>query len=259
MRVLQITDPHLMADPAGALLGVNTRDSLDAVITSVLDNHGQPDLILATGDIAQDATEEAYRLFGEKLDVFHCESAWIAGNHDDSTLLNRVAAEWKSDRKQIFMGGWHFVLLDTSVHGKVHGKLSDDELEFLEQALKEHPELPTLVALHHHPVDIEAKWMSPIGLHNRDEFWRIVDQFPQVRSVLWGHIHQEQDIDRQGVRLLATPSTCIQFTAGSDKFSVEDKSPGYRWFEMWPDGRFDTSVVRTENFEFELDMQSTGY
>ena len=56
LRVLQLTDPHLMADPAGALLGVNTRDSLDAVIAQVLRDHGQPDVILATGDIAQDAS-----------------------------------------------------------------------------------------------------------------------------------------------------------------------------------------------------------
>ncbi|HCL38440.1 MAG TPA: phosphodiesterase, partial [Marinobacter hydrocarbonoclasticus] len=49
LNVLQLTDPHLMASADGALLGVNTRDSLAAVIDEVLRNHGQPDLILATG------------------------------------------------------------------------------------------------------------------------------------------------------------------------------------------------------------------
>ena len=93
LRVLQLTDPHLMSDPGGELLGVNTRDSLDAVIAQAVRDHGDADLILATGDIAQDASEDAYRLFGEKLKACPCGSAWIAGNHDDSPLLNRIAAE----------------------------------------------------------------------------------------------------------------------------------------------------------------------
>ncbi len=38
LRVLQLTDPHLMADPAGELLGVNTRESLDAVIAMSMAN-----------------------------------------------------------------------------------------------------------------------------------------------------------------------------------------------------------------------------
>lgn len=259
LRVLQITDPHLMADPAGALLGVNTRDSLDAVIAQVLRQHGQPDLILATGDLAQDASEEAYRLFGEKLEAFDCASAWIAGNHDDSPLLTRISGELGSSSRHIKMGGWQFVLLDSSVPGKVYGELPDSELAFLEKALAQNPDLPALVALHHHPVDIDARWMSNIGLHNKEEFWSLVDRFPQVRTVLWGHIHQEYDKYRKNVRLLATPSTCIQFTAGSVKFSVEEKSPGYRWFEMMHNGEFRTEVNRSEDFAFELDMNSTGY
>lgn len=259
LRVLQLTDPHLMAEPSGALLGVNTRNSLDAVIAQVLRDHGQPDLILATGDIAQDASEEAYRLFGEKLKAFRCDTAWIAGNHDDSPVLNRIASELNANSRHVVKGGWQFVLLDTSVPGKVYGELPESELAFLEQTLTDNPEHPALIALHHHPVDIDTQWMSSIGLRNNDDFWRVVDRFPQVKTVLWGHIHQEYDEYRKDVRLLATPSTCIQFTAGSVKFSVEEKAPGYRWFEMMPDGDFRTEVKRSEDFEFELDMDSTGY
>jgi Icc protein len=259
LRLLQLTDPHLMADPAGVLLGVNTRDSLDAVIAQVLRDHGHPDFILATGDISQDASEESYRLFGEKLKVFQCGSAWVAGNHDDSPTLDRIAAEQGAGSRHLLMDGWQFVLLDTSVAGKVYGELPESELAFLEKTLTENPDHPALIALHHHPVDINAQWMSAIGLRNCDAFWEVVDRFPQVKTVLWGHIHQEYDEYRKGVRLLATPSTCIQFTAGSVKFSVEERSPGYRWFELMPNGDFTTEVRRSQDFAFELDMNSTGY
>ena len=42
---------------------------------------------------------------------------------------------------------------------------------------------------------------------------------PQVRGVLCGHVHQEYDALHQGVRFLATPSTCIQFMPLSRDFS----------------------------------------
>ncbi|RBW48144.1 3',5'-cyclic-AMP phosphodiesterase [Marinobacter sp. F3R11] len=258
-RVLQLTDPHLMISADGALLGVNTRDSLDAVIAEVLKSHGQPDLILATGDIAQDATEEAYHVFGDRLGAFTAGSAWIAGNHDHAGRLAKVAAFYGSDRRHIVEGGWQFILLNSSVPGEVFGNLAESELEFLAEMLEQHPDLPTLVALHHHPVDISAEWMRDIGLRNREDFWQVIDRFPQVKMVLWGHIHQTHERQRNGVQLLATPSTCIQFTSGSRKFSVEDLAPGYRWFELEASGNFTTEVCRAMDFKFELDQNSSGY
>lgn len=259
LRVLQLTDPHLMASADGALLGVNTRDSLDAVIAQVLKAHGQPDLILATGDLAQDGSEEAYRVLGDRLGVFACGSAWLAGNHDHAELLGQVAARYGADRRHIVQGGWQFILLDSSVPEKVVGELAQAELDFLAEKLGQHPHLPALVTLHHHPVDIEADWMSDIGLRNRADFWRVIDRFPQVKVVLWGHIHQAHEQCRNGVQLLATPSTCIQFTSGAREFSVEDLAPGYRWFELQASGDFTTQVCRALDFDFELDKNSAGY
>lgn len=259
LRVLQLTDPHLMARTDGDLLGVRTRDSLEAVISEVLSVHGQPDLILATGDLAQDGSEEAYRVFGESLKAFGCPSVWIAGNHDRADNLARVAARYRADGRHVVQGGWQFVMLDSSVPGKVHGALSETELAFLAETLEKRPELPAVVALHHHPVDIGSDWMEKIGLVNREAFWQVIDRFPQVKLVLWGHIHQQHDSLRNGVRLLASPSTCIQFTAGSSQFAVEDLPPGYRWFEFHGTGDFTTEVRRAEGFQFELDRNSTGY
>ncbi|WP_100641256.1 3',5'-cyclic-AMP phosphodiesterase [Marinobacter salexigens] len=259
LRVLQLTDPHLMASADGALLGVNTRDSLDAVIAEALKSHGQPDLILATGDLAQDGSEEAYRTLGDRLGAFTCESAWIAGNHDHVARLTAVAEDYSANRRHLMLGGWQFVLLDSSVPGEVHGELAKSELDFLAETLERHPDVPALVTLHHHPVDIDTEWMAEIGLRNREAFWQVIDRFPQVKIVLWGHVHQTFEQQRKGVKLLATPSTCIQFTSGSQNFSVDDLAPGYRWFELQASGNFTTEVHRARSFEFELDQNSNGY
>lgn len=259
LRVLQLTDPHLMADAAGELLGINTRASLDAVVAVVKQEGFEPDLILATGDLAQDGSDAAYQAFAQRLAKFDCPAIWMAGNHDHPVNLERAGAATGGNRRQLVAGGWHFIALNSAVPGHVHGELSEQQLELLEKALADQPDLPTLVTLHHHPVDIGCDWMADIGLSNREAFWRIIDRWPQVRIVLWGHVHQELDQTRRGVRLLATPSTCIQFAENARDFAVADVPPGYRWFTLQPNGEFDTGVVRAHSFSFQLDMESTGY
>lgn len=258
-RVLQITDPHLMADPSGTLLGVRTRDSLEAVIERARGYGPAPDLLLATGDLAQDASEAAYDEFARQVSVFGCPQSWIAGNHDDSERLARVARRYRAAGRHLLVGDWQVVMLDSSVPGKVHGHVPGEELAFLEEALSACPDRPALVCLHHHPIEIDTEWMRAIGVDNRDAFWSVIDRFPQVRAVLWGHIHQELDQYRGNVRLLATPSTCIQFEPGSTDFSVERLAPGFRWLDLHSDGRLDTGIVRATDFRYELDTDSNGY
>src|SRR3546814_9659808 len=101
--------------------------------------------------------------------------------------------------------------------------------------------------------------MEPIGLRNPDALFAVLDRFPQVRAVLWGHVHQEVDQVRDGVRLLASPSTCIQFEPGSEDFAVGTQAPGYRWLRLLPDGGLETGVERVVGFAFTPDYGSNGY
>ncbi|HEV8078661.1 MAG TPA: 3',5'-cyclic-AMP phosphodiesterase [Marinobacter sp.] len=258
-RVLQLTDPHLKADRDCQLFGINTRDSLTAVIDDVLKHGGQPDLVLATGDLAQDGSHNAYEALAQSLARFDCDSLWIPGNHDNADRLWPVAQRYRAERKHLKQNGWQILMLDSSVPGKVHGELTRHELEWLDATLTANGQLPALIALHHHAVDITANWMADIGLHNRDAFWAIINRHPQVRVVTWGHIHQEVDRQENGVRLLGTPSTCIQFTAGAPEFSVEERAPGYRWFELGRAGAFTTRVHRALDFKGVLNRNSGGY
>ena len=66
LRVLQLTDPHLMARADGDLLGVNTRASPQAVHAEVPQVPGPPEPLLAAGDMSQDGSVEAYRETGQQ-------------------------------------------------------------------------------------------------------------------------------------------------------------------------------------------------
>ena len=62
IQIVQVTDCHLFSAEGGALLGMNTQQSLDRVLDLVRVESKPMDLILATGDLAQDGTVESYNM-----------------------------------------------------------------------------------------------------------------------------------------------------------------------------------------------------
>jgi Icc protein len=101
--------------------------------------------------------------------------------------------------------------------------------------------------------------MEPIGLRNPDALFAVLERFPQTRALLWGHVHQEFDQQRGGLRLMASPSTCIQFAPNSEDFGLDSLPPGYRWLRLLEDGQIETGVSRIDPSLFEVDLSGAGY
>lgn len=257
--LVQLSDSHLFANADGTLLGMNTRQSLEAVVERVLAEQPQIDLLIASGDLSQDGSVESYQAFRQVSARIEAPARWFPGNHDERPEMAEAAQQSELLAPVIDLGQWRITLLDSAVPGSVPGYLQDQQLQLLAQSLSEAPERHHLVCLHHNPVPIGCAWMDPIGLRNPDALFAVLDRFPQVRAVLWGHVHQEYDQLRNGVRLLASPSTCIQFAPGSVDFKVDTTAPGYRWLRLQADGHLETGVSRVEGFVFEVDYGGEGY
>ena len=116
-------------------------------------------------------------------------------------------------------------------------------LEWLEQQLQQVSE-PTLIALHHPPCSIASDWMDRIKLQNPEELLAIIDQYPQVKLVVFGHIHQAFEEERREVSYLGSPSTCVQFIPKSVEFAIAQAQPGFRLLRLHNDGTFETSIER---------------
>jgi len=135
-------------------------------------------------------------------------------------------------------------MLDTFLPGTHAGMLQQGELEFLDQQLHAHKQKHVLICLHHPPVSIGSPWMDNMGLRNPDAFFSIIDKYNHVRIVLWGHIHQEFHGQHNQVKLIATPSTCVQFQPEADSYIKDMKSPGYRILKLFMNGETETEVIR---------------
>jgi Icc protein len=260
VRLVQVTDTHLRGEPGGTLLGMDTDDSLRAVL-ALLD-HEQPafDALLATGDLSDNAAGSAYARLSGYLDALTDRHYWLPGNHDDRDVMSAVVGAARMP-EELRLGGWQIVLLDSQVPGEVGGELGDRELARLDRALARASDagLFSLLCLHHQPVPIGCAWLDQQMVADADALFAIVDAYPGVRGVLWGHVHQTVDRLRGDVRLLCSPSTCVQFKPGQPSFALDDAAPGYRWLTLYPDGRLESGVSRANGAGQDVDLESTGY
>jgi len=259
LRIIQITDTHLSATADGHLLGLNTRECLDKVVQLALEN-GAFDLAVASGDLAHDGSEAAYQRVREQIGQLGIPVYCLPGNHDKTDVLRKQLDHAEFHCVSSYLaGGWQLIFLDSTVEGQDGGHLGAEELEALSQALDTHPEQPAMVWLHHQPVPMGSRWLDTMAVDNPEDFFAIIDRHPQVRSIVWGHVHQAFEQQHKDVLLLAAPSSCLQFLPASSDFTVDLVPPGYRWLELYPDGSLQTGIERLASIPGRIDLTANGY
>lgn len=249
--VAQITDTHLFADRAEKLYEISTADSFQSVLERLQQLDPKPDLLLLTGDLSQDMTPESYQNLCDWLEPLNIPAYWLPGNHDDPAAMERVLNGGSiSAQKSFTRENWHFLLLNSAIPEREDGDLSPESLAWLEEELQQNRDRATVVALHHPPFAITPEWEDSM-LQNPADLFAILDRFPQVKLVLFGHIHQAFEYRREGVCYLGAPSTCKQFDeipeSGADFERVPQ--PGLRLLELSADGTWKTQVERTHYFD----------
>jgi 3',5'-cyclic-AMP phosphodiesterase len=260
LRVLQLTDFHLFAEPHRRLLGVDTETTLLQVIESARAAHWPPHLVVATGDLTQDGGAAAYERLLQYFAGLLVPVYMLPGNHDDPLAMAKILNGGNvRTARFVLEGRWQVVLLNTRVPGSDRGHLDASELDALQSCLTVQPDLHALLCLHHPPVAVGTRWLDELALDNAQELFALLDRHPQVRGIVWGHVHQDYDHHWDGIRLLGSPSTCFQFKPGADEFAVDESPPGYRWLLLHPDGRIDSGVERIADGPAGIDPQSTGY
>jgi len=259
LRVLQLTDTHLYADPIRTLLGVNTLDTFQQVIRYFRDFHWPLDALLATGDLVHDASPKGYKQIGEILSGFGVPVYCLPGNHDVPPVMREHLRAARVHTTAVMdQGAWRFVMLDSVKPGEEGGHLAPDQLELLDEALAA-GDRHTLVCMHHQPVNVGSAWIDTMAIDNPGPLFEIIDRHSHVRGILWGHVHQTFDARRGAVRLMSSPSTCVQFTPRQDDFQVDEEPPGFRLLALLPDGRILSEVVRVDEMPQGLDLASGGY
>ncbi len=240
--IAQITDCHLPADPQQAYRGINPHKNLQTLLKKV--KVMKPDLLLATGDLSEDGSRASYRALQKYFRPLGIPVLALPGNHDDASLLAETFPGSPLDTISVSKhGAWQVIRLNSCLPGKPEGRLSENTLAHLEAFLKGHGQTPLLIALHHHPMAVGSPWIDKYPLLNAQALLQLLDLYPGVKAVVWGHIHQVFETSRNGMLMLGGPSSAINALPGGQKFTPGAIGPACRWLELRADETLISGIV----------------
>jgi 3',5'-cyclic AMP phosphodiesterase CpdA len=184
--VLQLSDPHLLAEESGA------DERLALALRTVRDSGLRPLALLLTGDLSDDGSPESYARLRAAVDPVAAELGApviaIPGNHDLGDAFREGVLDGAPLHRAVDVHGVRIVGLDTTVPGRPHGELGAGQLEWLDDVLRKPAEHGTLLALHHPPVPTVHPLLGRIGLRDPDRLARVL-KGTDVRMIVCGHAH----------------------------------------------------------------------
>ena len=246
-RIVQVTDCHLFADLEESLRDIVTWPRLAMVLDDVRRQIPDADLLVFTGDTAHDEARGTYESFRSVLVEWRDRMQIIPGNHDNRLVLGDLFPQRRAGpigrvTFEVSWNDWQVIGLDSQQPGEQPGSLGAEQLAWLRTRLEITP-LHTLLFLHHPPVAVQSPWLDQINLQDALEFERLLQDHPQVRLVVCGHVHQEYVGLLGDATVFATPAVGPQFRPRTEQLVIEPAPPAYRVLELRSHGRWSTQVV----------------
>ena len=206
----QLTDLHIRVGPDD----VEGARRVAATVAAAAEFAPALTAVLITGDIAENGTQGEYERARELLAPLTMPIHVIAGNHDNAGAL--AAAFGTETRWAARVGSLRVVGCDTTVRGTDGGALNGDRLAWVADRLAEDA-TPTVLAMHHPPVDTGILAMDEIGIPAADR--AATAMLSGCPVVLCPSAERQLALDLAG-------GDDVEFTAGPPGFMVH----------IWKDG-----------------------
>jgi 3',5'-cyclic AMP phosphodiesterase CpdA len=230
MLIAQITDIHLGFDPGNP--DELNRRRLDAALRTLAEMVPSPDLLIATGDLADTGDDlQSYARLKEAVAGLPFPVHYALGNHDGRSAFRAAfpGAPMPDGFHQyaVQAGGLRILVLDTLEEGCHGGAFCETRAAWLSARLAEAPDRPTLIVLHHPPIESGHSWMT----ENPEAEWvkrleAIVSAQDNIVAVIAGHLHRPVVTQWAGTTLAVCPSTAPQVAL--DFKPIDPESPDNR-------------------------------
>lgn len=209
MRILHLSDLHLPRLPGVDDDGIDARATLAQLLHDCRRVQGL-DLVVVSGDIADDGSEQGYTDALAMVGGFARERGaahiWCTGNHDardaftavlgsghlspaghDQGRLASLAAGERAAVSEV--AGLRVITLDSLVPGQVAGRLSHQQLAWLREELTSPAPAGSVVVLHHPPISLSPQ-QAAAGLQDPSALASVLEG-TDVHLVLCGHFHAQ--------------------------------------------------------------------
>ncbi|HWW66051.1 MAG TPA: metallophosphoesterase [Sphingomonadaceae bacterium] len=213
MLIAQITDTHIGYDPTDPVELNRERLAHTLAALSALDR--RPDILFATGDLADRGDRESYEVLRKAFAACPFPVWPCLGNHDlrapFRAVFDQVPVEGGFVHYVLDQGPLRFIVLDTLEEGRHGGAFCAARAAWLRARLAEGRGRPTVIVLHHPPIETGIGWMTAMP----DEPWvrrlaATLEGQDQVVGMMSGHIHRPIVSGWHGRPLIVCPSTAPQ-------------------------------------------------
>jgi 3',5'-cyclic AMP phosphodiesterase CpdA len=245
MLIAQITDLHIgfsgdRPDEPNLLRLERVVDALAALSPA-------PDLLFATGDLTEHGDEPSFRRLADTLARLPFPVHYALGNHDKRAPFRSAFPDAPDAggfvQYAIEDGPLRCLVLDTLDENRHGGAFCDVRAQWLADRLDEQPDRPTIIILHHPPVEVGIAWMDP----DPAEAWiarlaETIRDHANVIALLAGHVHRPISLPWQGRALTICPSSApevgLDFTPTdpahpeNGRLTILEGEPGFaihRW------------------------------
>lgn len=231
--IAQISDLHIGAAPK--LRGEKPEDNLLRAFEAL--RAFKPDLILATGDLANNEGAEEYAALAKLLPHAPAPVFLLPGNHDDPERMRAAFPD-----HTYFPANGHLsytidylpvrvVCLDQTELHEVPGRFTPELAAWLNATLNVAPDKPTLLALHHPPFPTNDILFDTIGLLGADLFKQVIARHPQVKRIVCGHHHRVTQGLVAHAPAISAPSTAwaygSAFREGDTPATITNEPPAF--------------------------------
>lgn len=197
MKIIQITDPHLVAPGQRLVNGLDPGERLSRTLGHLRVAQADADLLVITGDLTDDGDPRAYAMLREMLEGLPMPVRLLMGNHDARAPFRTEFPDQPVDAAGFVQSlldlpetGDRLLFLDTLSPGEPGGRYCEARMGWLRQTLAAAPERPVTVFLHHPPVDPGMRHLAQICLHDAEPLLAALQAHPAgLRYLVFGHIH----------------------------------------------------------------------
>lgn len=210
-----LSDTHVAGNPQEVYRGFKPYDNLRTAVAQV--QTAAPQGVIINGDVARLAGEEAaYQQVTQLLNPISQQLPvhMTMGNHDSRENFYAVFGN-RNDKTLVDERYVHVVetppvrmiLLDSLLYvNKVVGLLGKLQRSWLEMFLDSADPIPTLIFVHHTLGDGDA------DLQDVERMFDIIRPHPSVKAILYGHSHQYQYGEYEGIHLINLPAVGYNFS-----------------------------------------------
>lgn len=232
-KIIWMSDPHFQKE--GTIDGLNPRTRLDAAIAYVNMHYNDADFAVLSGDLVGDDIAADYVAIAQHLKKSRIPIYPLMGNNDarpgfrtNLPLPENAMADFI--QYAVDTPSETFIYLDTHKVGSHAGQLCEARLAWLDVKLRQSPDKPAYIFMHHPPLALGLPPQDEIMLEDDEAFLDLVAGHGRVKHLFMGHVHRPTAGTARGIPFATIGALSFQAPAPRppwdwDSFKMAEEPP----------------------------------